>query len=614
MNFIKNKKLLILMALSINIGYSANTFINGATYNFVYGDDTKVGGSYNISFGKSNVINGNNNIVNGYGNIIDSEIFVKAIIENKDKSKEEIKTKLYEKFKEKYKGILELINQNKEATNEEIKYKIVDKYSIKAAIYNFEVIDRLIENMKKEIPEMQAMEKSFDPYGYIYDKKLDKILAENISGKDNETVKGIIYKLFAQNNYNAIYGRGNKVINGITSVVIGSNSEVENSYDQGNVAIGNQAIARGYASTAIGSFTKSLNFASIALGYGAASYGGSSVSLGSNSATFSEGSTALGSGAKVLSDRGVALGSSSIAEGASKEFGYSPYSGIARNLKSTTWKATSGVVSLGRWSDEYNSSMYTRQVRNIAAGSRDTDAVNVAQLKDLKDYVDNSNPFEYVAKNSKEKLFKYDGNFYKVENNEKYEGEIEIKAKENLRVGNIKSSLKSNNNERNSNTNSNMNDVRNNVAVVGDLLPLKKELENIKEEFSNVNKKNELSISGISLAVAMANLPNISGDNKLNLSTAYGYYSGVHSLALGLNGINDKKNLTYKISGSLNNKGNVAVGVGFGLSLEKGTLSSMDKYEKLEKEFKEYKLEVDKQLNYYRELLEKLEKKLLMKN
>ncbi|WP_375712064.1 YadA-like family protein [Sneathia vaginalis] len=49
--------------------------------------------------------------------------------------------------------------------------------------------------------------------------------------------------------------------------------------------------------------------------------------------------------------------------------------------------------------------------------------------------------------------------------------------------------------------------------------------------------------------------------------TAYGYYGGSHALAVGFSGTNEERNFVYKLSGSVNNKGNLAFGVGAGVML-----------------------------------------------
>ena len=85
----------------------------------------------------------------------------------------------------------------------------------------------------------------------------------------------------------------------------------------------------------------------------------------------------IGHNADVKFDGGVALGSFSVADrDAGEKVGYDPSTQKASTETSSTWKSKLGAVSVG---DATNG--YTRQITNVAAGSEDTDAVNVAQLK-----------------------------------------------------------------------------------------------------------------------------------------------------------------------------------------------------------------------------------------
>ena len=93
--------------------------------------------------------------------------------------------------------------------------------------------------------------------------------------------------------------------------------------------------------------------------------------------------TALGRESKVSVDEGIALGSYSIASTAKGAAGYDALTGENSTDESMTWKATSAAVSVGgrvTMSSGYVKDV-TRQITNVAAGTQDTDAVNVAQLK-----------------------------------------------------------------------------------------------------------------------------------------------------------------------------------------------------------------------------------------
>lgn len=84
----------------------------------------------------------------------------------------------------------------------------------------------------------------------------------------------------------------------------------------------------------------------------------------------------LGHNADVKVDGGVALGSESLATVDKGVAGYDPKAEDHSSDTTGTWKSTAAAVSVGN--KEKN---LTRQITNVAAGSEDTDAVNVAQLK-----------------------------------------------------------------------------------------------------------------------------------------------------------------------------------------------------------------------------------------
>ena len=85
---------------------------------------------------------------------------------------------------------------------------------------------------------------------------------------------------------------------------------------------------------------------------------------------------ALGASSFVDAEGGVALGRNSVAERHSGVTGYDFTTGAVSTVNDSTWKATDGAVSVG-------SSANTRQITGVAAGTADTDAVNVAQIKGL---------------------------------------------------------------------------------------------------------------------------------------------------------------------------------------------------------------------------------------
>ena len=91
---------------------------------------------------------------------------------------------------------------------------------------------------------------------------------------------------------------------------------------------------------------------------------------------------ALGHNTDVSIEGGVALGSGSKATVAAGAVGYDILTNTPSTDTSATWKSTASAVSVG---DVANG--VTRQITSVAAGTNDTDAVNVAQLKRLHDMI-----------------------------------------------------------------------------------------------------------------------------------------------------------------------------------------------------------------------------------
>ena len=91
---------------------------------------------------------------------------------------------------------------------------------------------------------------------------------------------------------------------------------------------------------------------------------------------------ALGHNTDVSIEGGVALGSGSKATVAAGAVGYDILTNAPSTDTSATWKSTASAVSVGDVANDV-----TRQITSVAAGTNDTDAVNVAQLKRLHDMI-----------------------------------------------------------------------------------------------------------------------------------------------------------------------------------------------------------------------------------
>ena len=150
-----------------------------------------------------------------------------------------------------------------------------------------------------------------------------------------------------------------------------------------SVAMGRMASSTGMAALAIGTYGYNKSTASgkysIAIGRDVTSSAEDAIAMGRNSQATANYALALGAEANASQASGVALGYSSTANTASGVAGYNPNTGHSDTytaLSGKTLTSTLGAVSVGNATN-------TRQITGVAAGTADTDAVNVAQLKSV---------------------------------------------------------------------------------------------------------------------------------------------------------------------------------------------------------------------------------------
>lgn len=203
---------------------------------------------------------------------------------------------------------------------------------------------------------------------------------------------------------------------GTNAIAIGEQSHANEEYTtfvgsyseataQGAVALGQQAKSKGeYStsigmmangmykggtagdhSTAVGAYSESSGLASTALGGFSKATEKFATSLGYASQVTEEGGTAVGVLSIASATGSVALGMNSVADREAGWQGYHPVYGQMQD-DSPAWQSTWGAVSVGAGPsrDENGRTIpqRTRQIINLAAGTADTDAVNVAQLKE----------------------------------------------------------------------------------------------------------------------------------------------------------------------------------------------------------------------------------------
>ena len=164
----------------------------------------------------------------------------------------------------------------------------------------------------------------------------------------------------AVSEYNMINGYKNEVTNATHTSIIGSNNKAKNI--QSTIVMGDHNTLEDRENV---------------------------ISLGNNNTVKANNAVAIGNGTTVKAENGVAIGVGSVADRvADSEKGkhglFAP-ANIPKEEEST-WASTRGAVSVG---DTANN--ITRQITNVAAGNEDTDAVNVAQLKQVASQAEKAN-------------------------------------------------------------------------------------------------------------------------------------------------------------------------------------------------------------------------------
>ena len=166
----------------------------------------------------------------------------------------------------------------------------------------------------------------------------------------------------------------------------------------GNEAAGTQSVAVGNSTNASGNFSVAMGLgaqagtrntdvestdhgAAVAVGYGAGAAETGSAAYGYSATAGAVESSAFGTSAQANKEGSIALGAHSVANREKGSTGYlAPDMTNPENAaNAATWVSTSGAVSLG--GTDAAGTTISRQITNLAAGTNDSDAVNVAQLK-----------------------------------------------------------------------------------------------------------------------------------------------------------------------------------------------------------------------------------------
>ncbi|MGM8903457.1 YadA family autotransporter adhesin [Psychrobacter sp. 2U2] len=179
------------------------------------------------------------------------------------------------------------------------------------------------------------------------------------------------------------------------TVALGSDT-LAKSTAKNSVVIGNQSVVAGESSIAIGDSAQANGNQSISIGTGnivngnnsgafgdpSTINGSNSYSVGNNNTINSDDTFVLGNGITANQNGSVILGTGSMAATGAGIAGF----GAANNAAITATTSTTGAVAVGNAAN----GIY-RQITGVAAGTADSDAVNVSQLKAVSDALGDSN-------------------------------------------------------------------------------------------------------------------------------------------------------------------------------------------------------------------------------
>ncbi|WP_254492768.1 Vomp family autotransporter [Bartonella sp. B1099] len=241
----------------------------------------------------------------------------------------------------------------------------------------------------------------------------------------------------AMGNYSTAFGAGattkaggaqafgvSALASGKASVAMGVGSEAS---EEATVAIGGLATASGKSTVAVGAEAKAEKEYAIAIGAraeakesGAIAIGGvksertegvspqrkaiaesqNAIAIGSHTYAKTEDSVAIGANAQAFAEDSVAIGGGSISDRKKGVNTYDPTTGQKTDKRTgLAWKSTAGAFSIGEVGGRDGKGNLTRQITGVAAGSEDTDAVNVAQLKAMRDVIAGGGSWQISANN-----------------------------------------------------------------------------------------------------------------------------------------------------------------------------------------------------------------------
>lgn len=206
------------------------------------------------------------------------------------------------------------------------------------------------------------------------------VAGERITKTDYDALSEAEKKNYTLDSYGNFYYKTDNGTYHSTAVGPQARTYGKNATALGSANVGRFEEKNGMADggTAIGSSSNAAYENATAIGYKSVAYAKDAVTIGVKTRAAADGAVALGANAGAAVEGAVSLGSDSQATVEAGVYGYDPFD-ENRKQETSTWKSTKGAVSVGDTGQKI-----TRQITNVAAGTKDSDAVNVAQLKNLK--------------------------------------------------------------------------------------------------------------------------------------------------------------------------------------------------------------------------------------
>lgn len=350
---------------------------------FVVGTNSHAKGSRAVVFGSGNTSDGNNGFSVGISNHTKADLSVAQGRNNVTEGKNSIAVGIYNVTKSDN-AIAQGIDNVAEGSN-----------SFAAGYHNIASKDRSI-----------AMGINSNAHG----NGAVAIGRSSTANKENGIVMGIDSHV---NGDNAMAIGNHATANQINSVSIGKDvhANAENSVvigrDSGtqganSLAIGSRAFTNNKDSVVIGNEVSSTAEKTIILGDRSYANAKNSVVIGMNSTVNAENTVSIGNASHAKGESSISFGASSVSDAkksialgaesiANREAGVKGESFGAVNTEGAVWTATLGALSIGE------NSTKTRQITGVAAGKEDTDAVNVAQLKQIKHNIDKNSHLNYTT-------------------------------------------------------------------------------------------------------------------------------------------------------------------------------------------------------------------------